>query len=755
MRKKFSLIIGVILASIFLLFVSSCKDKDETREVHHSTYYYQVDVPNADDVVYVVLDSVTTKIKSVVNYPDWVSVMVLDSMSNGHPIVCLSVTLSEIDENYRGTVLMTTENEDKVILILKLSLRSEDSDDTSSDDDFYTNWENLESTCVLTKNGQDTVNLPWADQASTTIPRNIRIDVKKADGWEMAFCSLNKIGLRDCNYFMLYNRYLGILRVFYYVSDASTTGSNYSFEVDLGSSDNTSAFKSAFYHSLAYAIPTNHKVRSDADLLGGCKQPNTFKSIYEPHTTASSPALSIGWTAFDIDMTAYCSTSGNWKSANIDQMNVYCKTTEYKDLSLSGSLTANIDGKYSSAEQQQTSSSSGISKLLTQLGGKMSGSYFVKGIESLERKTAVAPYVHFLASGCDVAAMILDEHLEHAVDSMPGKIKMNLTGKINLAGYMAGFASNSVPSLTIGSDLFDSDSHFGEGVWNLTADPVIYVVDDLILGDAKSINLVNKGGGIYSNNEVEDYHLRMVSFLDPTSVKLAINTNIFNDVSNVSVTCDYGVYPDVEAGHTSDYVSLLGFSRPTVDIVKSSETMSIYRSSNSSNKTKYMRLPHTDFMSELMGEVAGAEDIKTETQGVCEVVKQNGADYYYYGRKMNPDGRAFIVSPQVYFPYSVTDTKSEIKNGQIPDFVVLVTVRFQSGGRTFIFAQRFIPKVVAISSDKLKEKLEELENYAEACEDEEYVNTFTVGGKTVGVLHTDGAEGIQKTIDILKAVVNY
>ncbi len=748
MRKIFNLKISAVLASVFLMCAPSCEDENVSEGTRSSSYYYEIDVPNANDDVYVVIDSVFARVKTIDNYPDWVEVAVLDTMRNGHPMLRLSVKPSGTEANNSGNVLLTAENGDKVTLTLKQSLRYVGGDNTS-DLDFIQNWETLESTLILTKTGQLEVNLPWAKEVSTTIPQDIRMDVKKSNGWEMAYSSMNKKGLSDCNYFMLYNRYLGILRVFYYVTDAITASSNYSFEVDLGASGNNSS-KYPFYHSLAYGIPSNHKSLSNTvDLIGVSCKPNTFKNIYTPFTTMSSPALMRGWTAFDIDMTAYCPSENKW-TASTDQMSIFCKTTKEENLILSGTLNANIDGKYSTADLPEPATSAGITKFVQQLADKLGGSYICKGLDERERKIPNIPYVHYIAGGLNIAGYLLDkllvnEYAGYVTDSMPGKISLNLTGKIDLSGYINSFASNNIPSLTINSTLFeDYNSHLGEGIWNLTADPVVYVVDDVMLGDVNTVNLVNNKNGTYSNNAVADYHLRMVSFLDPTSIELAINTDAFPDVSDVSVTCDYGVYPDVSAGHTAGYANLLGFKRPIVQIVKSGDQTSVYRSKNN-NPTKYMKLPHTKFMSALM----------QETVDSCEVIKQNGADYYYYGKKVNPDGRAFIVSPQVYFPYNVTDTKSVVGNGVMPDFVVLVTVSFNSQGRSFLFSQRFIPKVVAISSDDLKQKKLQLEKFIVTCETGAYPSYLKNTEKIVGVKHFDGEASIQKTIDILRAVVNY
>ena len=90
----------------------------------------------------------------------------------------------------------------------------------------------------------------------------------------------------------------------------------------------------------------------------------------------------------------------------------------------------------------------------------------------------------------------------------------------------------------------------------------------------------------------------------------------------------------------------------------------------------------------------------------------------------------------------------------MPDFVVMVNVSFKSAGRTFIFSQRFLPKIVTISAANLQAKYNELENYSLKCKAGTDINQLQ-NNSGVGVKHLNGDGSIQKTLDILKAVIDY
>lgn len=744
-------ILSLALPASLSLSLSSCTDDDSIAGTP-GYYHYEQLVPNNDETITIVLDSISSPIKSIENCPSWATISAADCMTDGHPALNVTVKRNDTATQNASDIVVISDRNDRVVVSLKQYVRL-NANGLFQNDQFITDWESMDAVTIYSGGEHTNVNLPWATMSVTSLPSAIRSDVKKADGWEMAFSVLDNIGLNDCNYFALYNRYLGILRVFHYVTNASTTGSKYSFEVNMGSPNKSCKYP--FYHSLNYAIPSNHASLPMAmNLLNdGTSSSNTFKSFFTPYTTMTSTTLAVGWTAFDIDMSAYCPANTNWQKSGED-LSFSCKTELLQNISLEGTLKANITGKYSSAEQT-ASAASGVSSLLSKASSTL-GDVSNSALASIQQQltgSSMNVYSLYASTACNLAAYAYDyivdnPYRENVTDSMPGKIQMSMTGDINLSGYISSLASNGVTPLTMNTSYLSKfNSNVGKGVWGLVDDPVIYVVDDRIMGDARSINFVVNSDSTYGCPSAENYHLRMVSFFDPTSLKLNINSEAFdNDISDVKVVCNYGVYPDEEAGHTSKYAKLMSLSRPVLSIVKPGEEMSIYRSTNTSNKTKYLYLPHTNFKSAQL----------EETDENCAVVKQQGADYYYYGRKMTtaevPDIKNFIISPQVYLPYD--KSKGKLYRGEMPDFVVTVSVSFKSGNRYFIFSQRFLPKIVNISAAALNAKYNELVNYSDKCKAGQDVNTLQ-NLPSVGVKHINGNTSIQKTLDILKAVIDY
>jgi len=78
-------------------------------------------------------------------------------------------------------------------------------------------WENLEY-LPLSPYAKAPIPLPWTDKAKRCFSDDIRYDFKKSDGWELYSCTFSKEIFAAVNTFILYNRYRGVLRYYYYLT---------------------------------------------------------------------------------------------------------------------------------------------------------------------------------------------------------------------------------------------------------------------------------------------------------------------------------------------------------------------------------------------------------------------------------------------------------------------------------------------------------------------------------------------------------
>lgn len=753
MRKNLAYQLALFcVGGVIILTAASCSDSDDDNSgALTRTYYYSTVLPNADDEQYLVLDSLQADVSTIANTPQWLTVS-QSGQEDGHPVLSLKTSPTANDAVSNAKVLLTLADGNQVELNVALSYLYQGG--SNSNDDFSTNWEAMDKVTIYTNHNFETVYTPWnKTYVSTTIPLDISRDVCKKDGWEMVFNTLGDPNIMDANYFGLYNRYLGILRIFYYITDATGNGSELSFATTMGSANKTKT-KTPYFNALTYGIPMNltSQVQLSTNVTGSNKSFFTYATPYSISGIGGN-TLTRGWGAFDLNMSAYTGNASVLQDAN-ESLSIECSTINNAQISLSGSLSANVVGEYTQASTVATSSADGIGSTLASMGSFLGDvrNSALAGIEKALTGSYTNTAFYYAGMICNGASMVADYIMadrkigEDEIDSIPGKINLNLTGKIDLSGYSKARVQNNVPSLSVMNSVMKvSGSHIGEGVWSLQESPVVYVVDDHYMGSFKSVNLILGEQGEYKTVSSLDQEMRLVTFYDPSSIKLNINTNVFPDISDVNIYTFVAVYPDEDAGHTQGYRSMMKLANaPTINLVDPAKFKqgSIYRSGNASNRMKYHYAELADFITEEL----------EETASNCSIVKQSGSNYRYYGHLLSGSSKGdkkVIVDPQVLFPTSA-DNRT-IYNGQVPDFVVCVYLTFKSNGRQFTFSHRFLPEYKLISGNDLKTKKAALESYSAKCKNKESVGTLN-NNAGVGFTNINGHHDLARTLKILKTI---
>lgn len=162
-------------------------------------------------------------------------------------------------------------------------------------------------------------------------------------------------------YFILYNKYTGILRVFYYQSEekGTGTGGELSFVV---TPDASYSPKYPYYHSLQYAIPVcNGDVPKKGNVLQVTKGDNTFQQQVTPYVK-SDVVLKPGWYCFDLDWSAY-NPSNPAPFKPDDCMSIDCKTASNTSITLAGTITGKSEGTIEGLSNSSTSTAHGMNYL--------------------------------------------------------------------------------------------------------------------------------------------------------------------------------------------------------------------------------------------------------------------------------------------------------------------------------------------------------------------------------------------------------
>lgn len=218
---------------------------------------------------------------------------------------------------------ISTENSSDV---LQLSSRAiVDSENISvTNPDFINDWENMNSIVLNTSTpeNKNVVTLPWGAGSSSSIPEKASYDVKKEDGWRMLFHTFKDYGLdKHQNYFILYNDFTGILRVYYFCENQPEKNNSFMWNLRTINSSADHIFESNTYplKSLdAQPVANNIKLSN--------------------YTANEYSSLSYGWNAFEIPITY------SVMNANVEYL-ITAVNTNVTSIKLLGSSKGTIDGK--------------------------------------------------------------------------------------------------------------------------------------------------------------------------------------------------------------------------------------------------------------------------------------------------------------------------------------------------------------------------------------------------------------------------
>ncbi len=557
--------------------------------------------------------------------------------------------------------------------------------------------------------------LPWAPMTTSNIPNDLFYDpMTSAEGWQMAYnLFAGEINGQHHSkpYFVLYNKYSGIMRVFYYQREETGTAGEFAF---IFSPADKNTKKYPFYHSLQYGIPiANGEVQGKAvvEFNGISLNTNTFEQYITPYRK-SDGMLKKGWYCFDVDLSAYRSESAA-PFGQRDVLSLDCITSSTSAITLLGSLEGGIDGGFKSETSYSTTTSNGLNYLDQFNSGISNITECIKGFAAKDYLSGIfrggLSIYNFTKSLFGYAT---DDY--QTTGKTSGTINMNIGAVLNVNGTSFSHTSHNAEGVDISYTAFSQSPDIGKGVWSLQKNPVVYVVDDCLLGDDEDfVCTVDADDYGYGVSDPEVNNLRLMTFLDPESIRLNLRSSLFKNMRNAHISWIYGVYPNQPKGHTDPYRLDLMNLKPDEPVIAdhSEHNGEVYSSIDDEFGMHYMEYP-----LEMM------EPSSLDSDTKAKIYKQNGADYRYYGHAGNNEDEAsatfFITDPIVMLPttYDAANKKGRIRDFEAPDFFVAVLIDFeylQDDGRLAraVFSKRFIPEVKAISTAELKKKRDSLTRY--------------------------------------------
>ncbi len=158
--------------------------------------------------------------------------------------------------------------------------------ESSSNPNLYYYWDDWSKVNNIFLNREGEIDPPWYINFgnSMRIPENIRIDVKKEDGWIMLGHTLERLNLAEPNYMLFYNKKTGILKGFYF-SDAAEQNQNVKWV--LSTSQPSSL------------LPANERV---SNLSSQGQTYAITSNIVIPNVISSEGPLYQGWNCFTFEL---------------------------------------------------------------------------------------------------------------------------------------------------------------------------------------------------------------------------------------------------------------------------------------------------------------------------------------------------------------------------------------------------------------------------------------------------------------------
>lgn len=729
-----------ISIGVLALVLSSCSD-DETggtiqEPLFNSLGRYEYSLRESQDTLWVQLNGIKADIVKVESEIDWLSISAHGKNEEG---ICM-LQIARIQDmptrfDTDSAYVYFTETDRATIVITANQAITPPSDNTSEDYAAFNSkwWEQQEILYSVTRsiNGKiettsQHIPLPWAPAATSNIPSSLfSHDAMTANvGWVMAynlFAAQTNGNPNSKPYFMLYNKYTGTLRVFYYQAESAGQGGEFSFVV---TPDDPSSAKYPYYQSMQYALPVcNKDVQLQGNVLKVTRGSNGFQQMITPYLKADE-VLKPGWYCFDLDWSAY-NPAVTTPFLAYDRMSIDCMTATNTKITMAGTITGSSEGTMEGLANSSTSTSNGMNYLDQFNGGVDKATEAVSLLlEGNYLKAAFKGAMSLWNIGKAMTGNATDDYTTDTKST--GSINMSFTGKISLDGYSTSNTSNNAIGVEFSYTAFSQSNLVGKGVWSLAENPTVYIVKDCLMGeDEDLVCVVNKEGYSIGDIDPAANHLRLMTFLDPTSIKINLNTSLYKEISNLQMSWTYGVYPNQEAGHTDAYRNGMmlfaekGWLNAPEFIDKDKYDEKLYKSYSSDfANMAYLEYPLEDMTTTYL-------DSKSE----AKIYKQQGADYAYYARAGNnrqeSDKNFFLVDPIVMLPTTYAKENEKDTNGKglfydmiVPDFVVGVTLTFDyklddGSEAKAIFTKRFLPQTKLISTAELAKKKESLQQYVQ------------------------------------------
>ena len=400
------------------------------------------------------------------------------------------------------------------------------------------------------RTGYTAVYFPWykGDVISTNLDPEFCDDITPENGWEWVLNLCGDRTIPNNNFFALYNKYSGILRIFYYMPNNVTSGTDHMWEIDM---TNMMAQRSVW----GYGLPMDLKITNKAAI--GQDKANFFVDYITPYVRQAAPDGKItpnqGWWAFDIDMSLY--RPDDYSFADNQSMSLQMRSWDEEHISLTSAITGKLDGDM---KLDQTKTRTIVSKKKGLFGfindGIKLGKTAASAIASAKKGDIKGALKNGISTAKDgyalYGALKNNKNSSTTVTDTLSRISGSFNASVQADAETEGIIQSSKPvmgaaSPTIpGKKFIKAGTGVGDGVWNLKTSPVVYYFHH---------------GMFHFSTGVRD-GTYIIYFFDPSSVDVVLNPDVFpeSEVEWAEVSALCGVRNETNNGSIKKYRSAYG-----------------------------------------------------------------------------------------------------------------------------------------------------------------------------------------------------
>lgn len=704
-----------------LCMLNACREEQPSNV----DYKYSLNVQNENYTTYLVLDKVQGSVLQISETPNWLEVSADGEDANGHPKIRFDVLVSVDEEAQKADVDIALSTKQVVrVSVFQPVLADGFFDNGAAAPAFDKNtWRSAQEIAVYnpTTGSMRSVALPWADMAVTSMPESYLMP-NEDPAWELTMNTCDKALMDGLHMFVLYNKLTAQIRFYTYLDQLPSATAN-SYYVTIKASGSKGLYDPDASPWIAPDGVTNQVISLPSSL----PQMAEGVIVVAPNTADATGLLSSGWICYELDF------KGLSKVKPTDRLSISMIGISTVNTSGSQVITGTMTGDNCTLVTPGNQAKACAMRWST-TGGLFSGiSSSISGaIGSYQSGGALGAGFTGIFGGLGAIFSAIGGYKAANAEEQEQVQKLNLSFKVNQTGQITMVSTSTVGttvkpitvkfSSLLGS-LFEnqkaaparmpaaSENAYQLGVWTVKQSPVIYIYEDALFREDKGNNYYLNDGNTFYQSDDADEGLRFVTFLDPTSLQLKLNTDErfypYSQVDSIAAQVyDFAFVDNAYTYPVRPYYQAYGITVPQVTISSNAGAMG---SMFWNDKMELIECAPSQMLIDVTKPVYTAGRTTSEETNTHDFIYRYGGSR---AEEMPQSMKAYsiLTSPIIYVPRSESGYFSTHAYLGHVGVAVVLYVYLHGEEEPVIFADRVLPQFKTFKKGDIASLKTQLQN---------------------------------------------